>query len=223
VPHRFLRFHLALACACACAALACGGKAPATSPAPTDRPPTEPVKPFATVVFAGEPIAVLPFTLMLAADTLGRVPPLNDRPLMLAWGDSLLGEQLNARGPEVRWILPPELRKVARRAPSVAPDPDRMGQSILRAKQVENLPDPLRGQLRTLVALTGGRYVLVPAALTFLSEPTGVVRAELSLVLADTRTGKVVWRTLAWAHGVTPAEALVLALTSVFPAALDIR
>ena len=33
------------------------------------------------------------------------------------WADSLIGEAFAGRAPEVHWVLPPELRKVARRAP----------------------------------------------------------------------------------------------------------
>jgi hypothetical protein len=223
VPRRPLRFVTALTLSLV--ALACGGTPSASAPAPatTPPPPTEPIRPFAAALFAGQSIAVLPHTLYLASDTLRRVPPLGDRALALAWADSLLGAELNARGPEVKWVLPPELRKVARRAPAMAPDPDRMGQSVLRASKLEEVPDPLRGQLRTLIALLGGRYALVPAALQLLTEPSGQIRAELSLVLADARTGKVVWRTLAWGQGPTPAQAITRAMETVLPVGLDIR
>src|SRR5881296_2337486 len=75
-----------------------------------------------------------------------------------------------ARAPEVNWLFPDELRRVARRAPGVAPNPDQMGTALLRAENLSVIPDPLRSQLRTLVALAGGgggRYALVPAALVY--------------------------------------------------------
>src|SRR5205807_4831056 len=73
------------------------------------------------------------------------------------------------RTPEVSWVLPDALRRAARRAPGIAPDPDQMGSAVLRAPDVEIVPDPLRSELRTLVALggNGGRYALVPAALVY--------------------------------------------------------
>jgi hypothetical protein len=168
-------------------------------------------------------VGVIPLTLVISDDVLGQTPPLTNRLAALAWADSLLAAALEGRGPEVKWVLPPELRKIARRSPTVAPDPDRMGQSLLRAQKLQEVPDPLRSSLRSLMALVGGRMVLVPAALAFLKEPGGEVRAELSLVLADTRTGKVVWRTLAWGTGPTLERALVKALDTVLPVGLGLR
>ncbi|MBK6422060.1 MAG: hypothetical protein IPI38_06045 [Gemmatimonadetes bacterium] len=221
MPSRPFRFSPLVALALL--TLACGGTPAPAAPSPASQHPTEPVRPFAAAIFAGQSIAVLPQTMVLAGDTLGRVPPLGDRATALAWADSLVGAELLARGPEVKWVLPAELRRVAHRAPAVAPDPDRMGQSLLRARQLEDVPDPLRGQLRTLMALLGGRFALVPAAIQFLPESTGTMRAEVSMVLADARTGKVVWRTVTWGTGATPAEALTRAMQLVLPAGLDIR
>jgi hypothetical protein len=75
-----------------------------------------------------------------------------------------------------------------------------------------------------MMAIVGGRYALVPAALAFLQEPgSGLVRAELSLALVDTRTGKVAWRSLAWGNGETLERALVAALDTVLPVGLGLR
>jgi hypothetical protein len=43
------------------------------------------------------------------------------------------------------------------------------------------------------------------------------VRAELSLVAADARSGRILWRSLPAAAGDTPAAALAGALASVLP------
>jgi hypothetical protein len=67
------------------------------------------------------------------------------------------------------------------------------------------------------MAVAGGRVVMVPAALGFTREADGRVRAELSLVAADTRSGKVVWRSIALGSGPTPAAALTAALDAVLP------
>ena len=48
-------------------------------------------------------------------------------------------------------------------------------------------------------------------------EPDGRIRADLSLVLGDVRTGKVLWRSLALARGKSPDEALNAALAAVLP------
>ena len=67
------------------------------------------------------------------------------------------------------------------------------------------------------MAVAGGRLALVPAAIGFGPEPDGQIRADLSLVLADARTGKVVWRSLAYGRGKSPDEALNAALAAVLP------
>jgi len=139
----------------------------------------------------------------------------------------------------VTWVLPDELRRVARRAPGIAPSPDQMGTAILfhQSKQdPEMVPDPLRGQLRTLAALVGGgRYALVPAGLTFRrtggrvdgrsdsQRPTArppdrqAATAELTVVLADVRTGRVGFRTVARGEGDDPWTALTRAVKSLTP------
>jgi hypothetical protein len=202
------------------AALACGGNKGSTSPAPEAK--NEPVVPLTTVAMSGQSIAVVPLTLLIPDEVSALDPKLANRAASLAWADSTILEALNARGPEVKWIGPIELRKVARRAPTVAPDPDRMGQAMLRAK-FEDVPEPLRTQLRQLLALAGGRFALVPAALVFSREPDGRTKAELALALADTRTGKVIWRSLAWGTGDSPEHAFTAALAAVLPVGLGLR
>jgi len=92
-----------------------------------------------------------------------------------------------------------------------------MGQAMLRAPKLRDIPDPLRASLRNLMAVVGGRVAMVPAALGFSPDTAGRVRAELSLVAADTRSGKIVWRSLALGVGPTPAAALTAALDGILP------
>jgi hypothetical protein len=117
----------------------------------------------------------------------------------------------------VKWVLPPALRKVARRAPGIVGDPDQMGQAMLRAPKIKDVPEPLRASLRNLMAVVGGRVAMVPAALSFSPDSTGRVRASLSLVAADTRAGKILWRSQALGTGATPAAALTAALYGILP------
>jgi len=202
----------------ALAALGCGGGgATKSGPEPEKEPVLPPPIPLVTTPFAGQSIAVTPLTLIVAADTIANIAPLNDRTAALGWADSIIGEAVTARGPDVKWVLPAELRKVARRSPTVAPDPDKMGQAALREQELEEIPDPFRGYIRNLVALINGRYALVPAALSFTHTPDGRIRAELALAIADSRSNKVPWQTVAWADGKTPALALTAALATVLP------
>ena len=63
-----------------------------------------------------------------------------DRRATLTWADSVIGEAFVSRSPEVKWVLPPALRKVARRSPGIVGDPDQMGQAMLRAPKLRTCP-----------------------------------------------------------------------------------
>jgi hypothetical protein len=185
-----------------------------------EEPKLAPVRPLATAALAGQIIAVLPLTLVVADPALQSdsvYASYRDRRAAVQRADSLVGEGLQTRGPEVNWVLPPQLRKIARRSAGVVEDPDQMGQAILRSPRMEKVPDPLRSSIRSLVALAGGRMALVPASLGFGPEPNGQIRADLSLVLADSRSGKVVWRTIAYGRGASPDQALNAAIAAVLP------
>jgi hypothetical protein len=178
------------------------------------------VRTLATGALAGQTIAVLPLTLLVADPVLesdSSYTRYRERRAALLRADSLMGEGLQARGPEVSWVLPPQLRKIARRSAGFVEDPDEMGQAVLRSPGMEKVPDPLRSSLRGLVALVGGRYALVPASLGFGPEASGQIRADLTLVLADTRSGKVLWRSLAYGRGSSPDQALNAAVAAVLP------
>jgi hypothetical protein len=45
----------------------------------------------------------------------------------------------------------------------------------------------------------------------------GLVRVEVTMVLTDTRLGKVLWRTVTWGLGATPAQAFTAAMDAVLP------
>jgi len=195
-----------------------------TSPAPTSTTPstptTQPIAILPTARISGQTVAILPITLLVADPTLQAdsvYAAYTDRRAALARADSLVSEGIVSRAPEVNWVPPRDLRKMARRSAGYLVDPDQMGQAVLRAPKMLVIPDPLRSSLRSLMAVAGGRLALVPAAIGFGPEPDGQIRADLSLVLADARTGKVVWRSLAYGHGKSPDEALNAALAAVLP------
>jgi hypothetical protein len=181
-----------------------------------------PVRPLAVGVLAGQKIGLLPLTLVVADPALESdsvYARYKDRRAALLRADSLLGQGFQARGPEVNWVLPAELRKIARRSAGVVDDPDNMGQAILRSPGMTKVPDPLRSSLRGLMALADGRMAMVPASLGFGPEPNGQIRADLTLVLADTRSGKILWRSLAYGRGASPDQALNAAVAAVLPLA----
>lgn len=198
---------------------ACAGaqREPAAA-APTDDPPAAILS---TARLSGQTVAILPITLVVADPDLqsdSLYASYRDRRAALAQADSLVTEGLATRAPEVNWVPPRELRKMARRSAGYLTDPDQMGQAVLRGPKIERVPDPLRSSLRSLMAVAGGRFALVPASVGFGPEPNGTIRADVSLVLADSRSGKVLWRSVALGRGKTPDEALSAAIAAVLPA-----
>jgi hypothetical protein len=167
---------------------------------------------------AGQVVAVLPLTHIIRDTALRDSVFVQPRTAILRWVDSTLGEVLLENAPEITWMLPPELRMVARKGVGMIPEPDRMGQSVMRSSKIETVPDPLRGNLRTLMALAGGRYAFIPASMAFGLDPEGVTTVTLYAVLADSRTGKVGWRaTNALGTGASPADALRAAVLTFLP------
>jgi hypothetical protein len=57
----------------------------------------------------------------------------------------------------------------------------------------------------------------VPAAIGFGRQADGRVQADLTLVLADVRNGRVLWRSVPRGTGATPREALDSALATALP------
>lgn len=203
-----------LVCAVVMGVIACGGRKTAEPPTPAA------TAPLPTAGLAGQRVSLLPLTLVAAEDSLRWDALIGDRRATLDRGDSILGALLGARAPEVTWVGPAELRRAARRAAGIAADPDQMGTALLRSSAVVDIPDPLRYQLRTLVGLAGGRYALVPAGLVYRRPPppgSGTPTAELSVVLIDTRVGRVGWRTIARGEGDDPWTALARAVKSLTP------
>lgn len=201
----------------------CGGK-----PAPQQEPAPAPIAPLPTAGLASNRVPILPFTLVLAEDSLRWEQVLADRQAVLAAADSVLGALLTVRAPEVTWVLPDEVRRQARRSPTFGSNPDQMATAVLRSERLVQVPDPLRSELRTLVALAGARYALIPTALIYLRATpdtsgtmprsgAAVARAELNIVLVDARLGRVGWRTVARGEGNDPWTALTRAVKALTP------
>lgn len=194
----------------AAAVLACGGSQPDE--------PVEPVSlPLPTAVVAGRKIALYPVTLIATEQALGWNELLGSREESRARADSVLEEYLLERVPEAEWVLPDQLRAAAARAPGMLSDPDKMGTALLRTEGIEQIPDPLRSQLRNLTGIVADRYALIPAALTFTPAPGGGGEARLTLVLIDVRFGILAWRSVAVGRADGPWDALWDALTTLVP------
>ena len=99
-------------------------------------------------VLAGQEISVLPITLVVPDSSLSAGGLFQQRDVLLRWTDSIIQFKMESRAPEVVWKFPDELRRIARRSPGIVPDPDRMGQSVMRFPDIQEVPDPLRSNLR---------------------------------------------------------------------------
>jgi hypothetical protein len=213
---QFKYFVRRASCVVALTALGCGPKKGAQQPEPA------PTSPLPTAGLAGQKVALMPLALVAAEDSLHWDALVANRRATLDKADSVINAFIAARAPEVTWAGPDELRRTARRAIPIATDPDQMGTPFLRSDALIDVPDPLRYQLRTLLGLVGGRYALVPAGLVFrvstpAAAPRGKATAELSMVLVDTRVGRVGWRTTARGEGDDPWTALTRAVKSLTP------
>jgi hypothetical protein len=189
----------------------------ACAPAVVATAQDQPAPSLAVSPLAGQRIPLLPVSYLVAEPAVDSLLA-SDRTARMAWADSILAQAFTSRGPEVVWVLPEELRRVAQRAPNLVSDPDRMGQALLRSTSIKRVPDPLRSYLRSLTAMTDSRFVMVPAAVRFtIDSSTNDVRAETILVLTDSRNGAVLWRSNPVAVAATPEAALEATINHILP------
>ncbi|HEX5817359.1 MAG TPA: hypothetical protein VFY20_00675 [Gemmatimonadales bacterium] len=135
--------------------------------------------------------------------------------------DGILGGYLGDNAPDVKWVLPEALRRMAKRAPSMVPDPDRLGHGVMSSERIKRIPDPLASRLRQLVAMSDARQVFIPSGLLLKRDSTGTVQAELAAQLVDARLGDVLWRTFATGKGRSPDAAVRAAIATMVPPELN--
>jgi len=211
-------------CVVTAVACGCGG-----GQSDTAHPPAPlPTAPIPAAALAGQRVMLMPPTLVIADEALAWQGQFGDRRATLGRTDSLIGALLIERTPEVTWVRSAELHRAVQLSAGMAGDPGQMPLSVLRSDQVIELPDPLRGQLRNLAAVSRSRFGLAPAALVWVPTDTaaaaravvqgsGAGTAELTLVVFDTRLGQVVYRTVARGAGDDPWTALARAVKAATP------
>jgi len=172
---------------------------------------------------AGQSIPIFPLGAYSLDTTALRDSALQDwrsRAQAGAKFDAMLGTYLTDNAIDVHWILPEELRRIAKRAPGMLVDPDRIGLQQLVPRNVRRVPDPLSARLRQYVALTDARVAFAPAALYLSREQaagTTTYRADVNAVVVDARMGDVRWRTLATGRGRSPEAAVRAAIATMVP------
>jgi hypothetical protein len=161
------------------------------------RPPAEPPAagpPLAA--FATQPVVVLPTHAVFDSDSLGWASGIERPRDLLRRLDDELAFALRERGLEGRWVFPPDLERAVRRNPGFAPDPYALAADALRpaaATREPALGEPLASQVRSLVALTEARYLLLPVELRFESAGAGMGRPVLRVAVIDARLSEVRW------------------------------
>ncbi|HWO87931.1 MAG TPA: hypothetical protein VNL98_02145 [Gemmatimonadales bacterium] len=168
---------------------------------------------------AGSSALLMTVGAVLVSDSQAALRDLEPRrTVLLEAANAQLDSALRRDAREVRWMGLAEQRRAARQSPALGLDPDRVATSYIVSPRLAQVPDPLWSQLRSLAALTGARYAIVPPAVRFTGSP-GAVRASYLLAAVDTRTGAVVWRGRLVGSAQASAEAALAAAaaTAVAP------
>ena len=204
--------------------LACGG---GQSRQGSQDPAPAPVVSRPLASLAGQRIVLTPVYRMREGDPMGwaaQVP--RSRELLRALDSAIAGE-LAQRGLEKQWVYPADLARSMRASPTYAVDPYALAIEPLRNPSLAaggKIGDPLATQLRTIIALHDGRFVLLPVELRFDRDKSGQGIAVLRAVLVDARIGDVRW-TGEVASDPSPsfARALLTSVASRFADLITIR
>ncbi|HSR43585.1 MAG TPA: hypothetical protein VLL48_15465, partial [Longimicrobiales bacterium] len=101
---------------------------------------------------------------------------------------------LRERAPQVRWILPDELRSDLARAPALGVPLENLPVGIFLQAEVQRVGDPLYGHLRRIAGLSGADVALIPVAVRHRpASPQQPGAVEIAAALVSARTGHVFW------------------------------
>jgi hypothetical protein len=143
---------------------------------------------------SGTNVLILVAGGVVLGDSTGTLPQLEtERNAILDIANHALDTALRRDARDVNWMGLEEQRRAARRNPTLGLNPERLPTAYTAPASVERIPDPLWAQVRTLSAVTGARYAVIPAAVRVTGRDSAYV-GEYVLVGADTRSGGVVFR-----------------------------
>jgi hypothetical protein len=101
---------------------------------------------------------------------------------------------LRTASADVHWIFWDELEAIVARSPSVDTAVRGLPVSIFLSAQVQNVGDPLFGQLRRLGALTNADIALIPVAIGNTAQGMdGMLAVEIAATIVNIRNGQVIW------------------------------
>lgn len=189
------------------------------APAPPATPASKPVALLPTQILGGGSVPVFPVNNMAVRPGTGWDSLLEPRRDAFRKVDSILLAAVEGYSPEVTWVNQATVRRAAEQAPGMITRPDQLPTGLLKREAAEPIPESLRASLRQLTAIAaGGRYALVPAELVFGWD--GVAQrayADLSMTLADVRTGTITWSNTLRGTGPNPWTAVAGAVRTMFP------
>lgn len=172
----------------------CAGGA-ASQPSGGPSPTAGPARPLAAL--AAQRIVVAPVHRVAEGDPVGWAAAIPRQREWMRGLDSAITTELGARGLARGWVYPDALVRAYERNPAFSPDPYRLAASplvgVAKIDNEQRLPDPLASQLRTLVAMHDGRFVLLPVQVSFESAGEAGGRAVLRLAVLDARAAEVTW------------------------------
>lgn len=128
--------------------------------------------------------------------------------------DSVIASGLRRRVPSVPWLDPATVRERAEADRSL-PHPDSLALQDLKLRALMGVPPALLEQLRRLTTINQGKYVLMPARVTYRATKTGRARVEFTVILIDTRVGAIAWKSDVRGDDDTPLDALSAAIWSL--------
>ncbi len=106
--------------------------------------------------------------------------------------DPELAFALQARGPDVHWVLPASLDSALVRSPGLQTRTHGLPVSVFGAAPIERIGDPLYGDLRRLAAVANADVALLPIRASMEQEGTGSA-VRLWAALVEVRSGRVLW------------------------------
>ncbi|MEO5904926.1 MAG: hypothetical protein ABIQ55_13005 [Gemmatimonadaceae bacterium] len=163
------------------------------SPASTPKDAIQPAR----SAFSGMPGRPL---LILPAQYIGIITPAGQYELsmmnrdLLTLVDDELEDAFRKRGVGASWTFARAITAAAIRNGGLIQDPRELSAESIRRIQASDtpLPEPLGTQVRQLVALQEGRYVLIPIEMDVDNRP-GRASAALRVMLVDSRSARVLW------------------------------
>lgn len=106
--------------------------------------------------------------------------------------DAELAFALQARGPQVDWVLPAALDSALRMAPGLDTRTHGLPVDMFERAEIKRVGDPLYGDLRRLGAIANADLVLLPVKAAQAETAAGTA-VQLWAALLDVRTGRVLW------------------------------